>query len=79
MKGGELARRKKAKLEAKEAEAEAKETGDAAEQMKFHMRQVFISSQMKQDAINMLRYMGFPVLEAPCEAEAQCVWMVKNG
>lgn len=42
MKGGELARRKKAKLEAKEAEAEAKETGDAAEQMKFHMRQVIL-------------------------------------
>ena len=27
----------------------------------------------------MLKFMGFPCIEAPCEAEAQCVWMVKQG
>ena len=34
---------------------------------------------MKEDAIKMLRLMGNPVIEAPCEAEAQCAEIVKNG
>jgi flap endonuclease-1 len=67
------------KFEAKEEEAEAKETGNIEDQLKFHTRQIYISKQMKQDAVDMLRYMGFPVIEAPCEAEAQCVDMVKKG
>lgn len=29
--------------------------------------------------MNMLRLLGFPVVEAPCEAEAQCVHMIKQG
>ena len=32
---------------------------------------------MKQDAIKMLRLMGCPVIEAPCEAEAQCAELTR--
>jgi len=34
---------------------------------------------MKNDAIKMLRMLGCPVVEAPSEAEAQCVELVKGG
>lgn len=33
---------------------------------------------MKEDAMTLLRLMGFPVLEAKAEAEAQCVQLVKE-
>jgi flap endonuclease-1 len=33
---------------------------------------------MKQDAIRLLQLMGFPVIEAKAEAEAQCVQLVKE-
>lgn len=34
---------------------------------------------MKQDAMKMLDLMGFPVLEAKAEAEAQCVQLLKEN
>ena len=34
---------------------------------------------MKDDAIRLLKLMGFPVLEAQSEAEAQCVQLLKEG
>lgn len=33
---------------------------------------------MKEDAMNMLKLMGFPVIEAKAEAEAQCVQLLKE-
>jgi len=34
---------------------------------------------MKQDAIRLVKLMGAAVVEAPCEAEAQCAELVKMG
>lgn len=34
---------------------------------------------MKNDAINMLKLLGCPVVIAPCEAEAQCAQLCKAG
>lgn len=34
---------------------------------------------MKEDAMRLLKFMGFPVLEAKAEAEAQCVQLLKEG
>lgn len=34
---------------------------------------------MKEDAMKLLRLMGFPVIEAKAEAEAQCVQLVSEG
>lgn len=73
LKRRELTRRKKLKQEAHEKLTEAKETGDVQEQLKQQKRQVKMSSQVAEDAMKMLRLMGFPVLKAKAEAEAQCV------
>jgi len=79
LKSGELAKRKKAKIEAKEAMELAEEEGKLEEVKKFSQRSVNITTQMLEDAKNMLRLMGVPVVEAPGEAEAQCCEMVKSG
>jgi len=34
---------------------------------------------MTEDATTMLRLLGLPVVESPCEAEAQCATLVKMG
>jgi flap endonuclease-1 len=34
---------------------------------------------MNQDVKHLLRLMGCPVVEAPCEAEAACAALVKSG
>lgn len=40
---------------------------------------VRITPQMKEDAMKMLELMGVPVIQAPCEAEAQCAALCKAG
>ena len=46
---------------------------------KYHVRGTRVTPQMKNDALRLLRLMGFPVLEAKAEAEAQCVQLLKEG
>jgi flap endonuclease-1 len=79
LKRKELTRRKKLKQEAKENMAEAKETGDIERQLKEHKKQVKMSSSVIDDAMKMLSLMGFPVIKASAEAEAQCVEFLKQG
>lgn len=79
LKRKELTRRKKLKQEAKENMAEAKETGDIERQLKEHKKQVKMSSSVIDDAMKMLSLMGFPVVKASAEAEAQCVEMLNKG
>jgi flap endonuclease-1 len=40
-------------------------------------RSVHINNQMMHDAKKLLRLMGVAVIDAPCEAEAQCAELVK--
>jgi len=79
LKNGELARRKKAKDEAKDKMEEAKETGDMEEAFKNKIKTTYVTKSMTQDAKDMLRFLGLPIVEAPCEAEAQCAVLVKAG
>jgi len=79
LKNGELARRKKAKDEAKDKMEEAKETGDMEEAFKQKIRTTYVTKEMTNDAKVMLRLLGLPIIEAPCEAEAQCAALVKAG
>ncbi len=66
----QLARRKKAKEEAKEKTEQALEAGNMEEALMQNQRNVYITRIMRDDAVKMLTLMGCPVVEAPCEAEA---------
>lgn len=55
------------------------EAGDQAEVDKFNRRLVKVTKQHSDEAKELLKLMGVPYIEAPCEAEAQCAAMVKAG
>ncbi|ENN72811.1 flap endonuclease 1 [Dendroctonus ponderosae] len=79
MKGGELNKRMEKRAEAQKALDKAMEAGDQAEVDKFNRRLVKVTRHHADEAKELLRLMGVPYIEAPCEAEAQCAAMVKAG
>jgi len=70
LKGGELEKRKRNKEEAEKAVEVAIEEGNEEDIKRFGQRTIKITTDMRDDAINMLRLMGAPIVQAPCEAEA---------
>jgi flap endonuclease-1 len=79
MKSGELQKRQERKKEAEEAKEKAIQEGDVDRAKQMAGRSVKVTDQMIIDAKDMLRMMGIPVVEAPCEAEAQCAELIKKG
>lgn len=79
MKSGELEKRKERREEAEKLLNEAKEKGDSEAMDKFERRLVRVTKEQNEDVKSLLRLMGVPVVEAPCEAEAQCAALVKAG
>lgn len=79
MKGGELAKRAEAKKAAEEAAKKAEEDGDLELAEKFARRVNRITPEMLAACKTLVRAMGVPAVEAPCEAEAQCAELVKHG
>lgn len=79
MKGGELEKRLKRRQDAEEKATKAKEAGEAQELQKFQRRTVRVTREQNEEAKHLLRLMGIPYVEAPCEAESQCAELAKAG
>lgn len=79
MKSSELEKRQERREEAEKNLKKAEEEGDVEEVNKFSRRLVKVTRQHNDDCKELLKLMGVPYVEAPCEAEAQCAALVKDG
>lgn len=79
LKSGELAKRKARKEEAQEKMEEANEIGTAADVTRYTKRTVKVTSEHNNECKRLLKAMGIPYVEAPCEAEAQCAELARGG
>jgi flap endonuclease-1 len=78
LKAHELDKRKEMKEKAEEQKEEAIKDGDWEKVKQMAGRSIKITPEMMDDAKKLVRLIGCPVIEAPCEAEAQCAQIVKH-
>ncbi len=46
---------------------------------KFSRRTVKVTKEHNEECRRLLKLMGIPYVEAPCEAEAQCAALARSG
>jgi flap endonuclease-1 len=79
LKLAERERRAGIKQEAQRLYEKAKEEQNVEEMKKYAMRTSRLTSEMIDEAVELLTALGLPVVRAPSEGEAQAAYMVKNG
>lgn len=79
LKSDELNKRAERREEAQKQFEKATEAGDEADMDKFSRRLVRVTKEHAAECKDLLKLMGVPYIDAPCEAEAQCAAMVKSG
>lgn len=77
LKSDELSKRKVKREEAEEERKKAEESGDQEALARFSKRTVKVTPKHNDECKKLLKLMGVPFIEAPCEAEAQCAALVK--
>mmetsp|Transcript_19185 Transcript_19185/g.55834 ORF Transcript_19185/g.55834 Transcript_19185/m.55834 type:complete len:455 (-) Transcript_19185:211-1575(-) len=78
-KSGELLKRREKRDKARAALKNAEEVGNVEEQDRQSKRLVRAGTKENDDCKKLLRLMGVPVIEAPCEAEAQAAALARSG
>jgi flap endonuclease-1 len=75
----EVERRAEVKKQAMVEYEIAKERKDLAAMKKYAARTSILTREMIEESKRLLDALGFPVIQAPSEGEAQAAFMVKNG
>jgi len=79
LKKQERERRKELKMEASALYEKAKQEEDIENMKKYAARTAFLTKDMVEEAKKLVEAMGFAVVDAPSEGEAQAAELVKNG
>ncbi|KAJ1958207.1 Elongation of fatty acids protein 2 [Linderina pennispora] len=79
MKSGELAKRRERREKAESDLKKAEEEGDAEEIVKHTKRLAKVTPEINDEARRLLKLMGVPYVTAPCEAEAECAALARQG
>ena len=79
IKSGELAKRREKREKAEAELKKAREEGNVEEEDKQQKRLVRAGTKENEDCKKLLRLMGVPVINAPCEAEAQAAALARVG
>ncbi|MBN2459369.1 flap endonuclease-1 [Candidatus Woesearchaeota archaeon] len=79
LKGKERERRKELKVEAQKKYDEAAKEEDVENMKKFAARTSRLTSEMVEDAKELIKALGQCIVEAPSEGEAQASYIVKKG